>query len=283
MSNNGQNRPSYLFLQSMSTDELENILAQETFADDEADTDYIMAIMEVIHDREKRICVTDPQAAWKDFQENYLGSEDAYLDDLPPGPTSDHLNQSPKRKSFPLKIAAIAAAVMVLLCGTASAFGFNFWKVFVNWTADKFGFESPYAYEHQLDSEDPYRNLRLAVSELTDISLLPNWAPEGTEAVDNISIAETSKGYKLRGNYKINDRQFTIIVRIYDVTSTNYSRNYQKSDDVKEIELSGITHYLMHNNENLSAAWVNENAEVQIQGNLSMDELDQMITSIYEE
>ena len=45
----------------------------------------------------------------------------------------------------------------------------------------------------------------------------------------------------------------------------------------------GITHYIMGNTETLSAMWINGNVEGCLQGELTLEELRQMIDSIYEE
>ena len=48
-----------------------------------------------------------------------------------------------------------------------------------------------------------------------------------------------------------------------------------------EYSAGNIMHYLMNNNEIYSVTWVNENAEVLIQGNLSIADLEKMVDSIY--
>ena len=55
-----------------------------------------------------------------------------------------------------------------------------------------------------------------------------------------------------------------------------------KSDETMiEYSAGNIMHYLMNNNEIYSVTWVNENAEVLIQGNLSIADLEKMVDSIY--
>ena len=59
---------------------------------------------------------------------------------------------------------------------------------------------------------------------------------------------------------------------------------YQKDENImQEYHVSGITHYLMANNDTQCVAWTNNNVEVLIQGNLSTSDLEKMVDSIYGE
>lgn len=285
MSTERQKRSSYQFLQSMRTEELEQLLTQETFAGETVDAAYIEAIMGVMDDREKEEGMTVVHEAWKDFRENYIGHEDAYLDDIAQEPDLDHLNRSSKKKLPVLRIAAIAAAVTVLLCGTASALNLNVWQVFVNWTADVFGFEAPYAdVTGKNAAEDVFRQLRIVVEKETDIPVVPNWAPDGTTAVENISVADTSKGIRFRGDYEVDGRGFTIRIVIYNMPPADYTVKYQKDDiDVQTVDINGVLHYIASNRDNVGVTWINDRVEGSIQGELSQEDLEQMVTSIYEE
>ena len=65
----------YPIFEQLSTEELNNLLAQDFAAMDEEgpDVDYIMAIMEVINKREQAAeHQSDVDAAWKEFQEETI-------------------------------------------------------------------------------------------------------------------------------------------------------------------------------------------------------------------
>ena len=68
---------AYPFLEQMRTEELEALLQQEFTAADggEPDVDYIMAIMEVMKQRDANppAAEVDVDAAWRDFKENPPG------------------------------------------------------------------------------------------------------------------------------------------------------------------------------------------------------------------
>lgn len=229
----------------------------------------------------------DVDAAWRDFKENYQGQASAYETEVLPERDSSHLDQitspSPKKKSRRiLRAAAITAACIVILCGAASAFGFDILQAFADWTAETFGFVTPGQEEAEAPQDDPYQRLRFAVSLETDLPLIPNWAPEGTVSDGEISVIERSNGIRLQGTYKTDNASFSIRVVLYNVLPEEYASIYQKSDETMiEYSAGNIMHYLMNNNEIYSVTWVNENAEVLIQGNLSIADLEKMVDSIY--
>lgn len=79
---------AYPFLEQMRTEELEALLQQEFTAADggEPDVDYIMAIMEVMKQRDANppAAEVDVDAAWRDFKENYQGQASAYETEVLP-------------------------------------------------------------------------------------------------------------------------------------------------------------------------------------------------------
>ena len=283
---------AYPFLEQMRTEELEALLQQEFTAADggEPDVDYIMAIMEVMKQRDANppAAEVDVDAAWRDFKENYQGQASAYETEVLPERDSSHLDQitspSPKKKSRRiLRAAVITAACIVILCGAASAFGFDLLQAFADWTAETFGFVTP-GQEEAEAPQDPYLELRLAVAEETDLPVVPNWAPKGTVSKEEVSVINRSDGVRLQATYINSQGEFTIRIQIYNSLPEEYFGVYQKNDhNVTKYDSVGIIHYLMENTETCSVAWLNGDIETLIQGNLTMGDLEKMVDSIYEE
>lgn len=283
---------AYPFLEQMRTEELEALLQQEFTAADggEPDVDYIMAIMEVMKQRDANppAAEVDVDAAWRDFKENYQGQASAYETEVLPERDSSHLDQitspSPKKKSRRiLRAAVITAACIVILCGAASAFGFDILQAFADWTAETFGFVTP-GQEEAESPQDPYLELRLAVAEETDLPVVPNWAPKGTVSKEEVSVINRSDGVRLQATYINSQGEFTIRIQIYNSLPEEYFGVYQKNDhNVTKYDSGGIIHYLMENTETCSVAWLNGDIETLIQGNLTMGDLEKMVDSIYEE
>lgn len=283
---------AYPFLEQMRTEELEALLQQEFAAADggEPDVDYIMAIMEVMKQRDANppAAEADVDAAWRDFKENYQGQASAYETEVLPERDSSHLDQitspSPKKKSRRiLRAAVIMAACIVILCGAASAFGFDILQAFADWTAETFGFVTPGQEEAEAPQDDPYNTLRLAVSKETDIPTVPTWFPDGTVLIGNISVVEHLDKTRIQASFETNKGQFTIRVQIYNTVPEKYEGTYQVDNEFSEpYEVDGIIHYIMSNNDTNSVAWVNGVVEGHIQGNLSVEDLKEMVNSIYQ-
>ena len=283
---------AYPFLEQMRTEELEARLQQEFTAADggEPDVDYIMAIMEVMKQRDANppAAEVDVDAAWRDFKENYQGQASAYETEVLPERDSSHLDQitspSPKKKSRRiLRAAVITAACIVILCGAASAFGFDILQAFADWTAETFGFVTPGQEEAEAPQDDPYNTLRLAVSKETDIPTVPTWFPDGTVLIGNISVVEHLDKTRIQASFETNKGQFTIRVQIYNTVPEKYEGTYQVDNEFSEpYEVDGIIHYIMSNNDTNSVAWVNGVVEGHIQGNLSVEDLKEMVNSIYQ-
>ena len=282
-------------LAEKSVEELEELLALE-FSEEEGfepDVDYITEIMEVI--REKEPPTEDKQAesesAWSECQE-YLQARSAEtpetgIDGAPSN--SDHscnsnMRQiSRKKPTRILRYIIAAAAILVLLCGTTYASYQGLVRALAAWTAETFGFLMPGQEEPPVE-EDPFENLRLEVESLTGTPAVPKWAPEGTEIREKIGVVEREDRVRITGRFGAANIEFTIQIIIHDVPPENYTGTYQKNEKTEGIyEAGGIVHYIMDNHDNVSVSWLNGCVEGHIQGNVSLDQLRDMIDSIYKE
>ena len=286
-------------LAGKSTEELEELLAMSFSMEDGAETDeaYITTIMEVIREREEKEADQEKRqaevdAAWREFQE-YRAERDrekAEADGLAdasgkfPGEPSRPQEKvhTAKKPGRVLRSCAAAAAVIVLLCGTAYAFGWNIFQALADWTAETFQFLTGTVPE--MADYGIFENLYRSVSAETDVSAVPRWAPDGTKEVEQPRSSIREDRTRVVGNYLIEDREFTVRINIYNSIPENYQGSYQKDDvGVQKHEAGGVVHYITENVDNVSAMWTNGCIEGYIQGDLSIEELKFMIDSIYEE
>lgn len=294
--NNKRSGPAW---EDMSTGELKELLAMDLEAPEgeELTTGQIIEILEVIERREPEIAEKfDADAAWRDFQAKHLGQAPFCDTDQLPEPDSSHPiqiedRQIPGKKSLRFKIAVlVAAALALLLCGTAMANGLSVFQTIAKWGAETFGFvwvavgDNDRETGADVTQEDPFRALRMAVEEETDIPVVPTWAPSGTEEKEETSVIERVEGVRIQSTYGIGQDRFTIRIQIYNQLPEDSISKYEKDgNEVQTYEVNGITHYIMNNNGKAGAAWTNREVEVYIQGSLSIIDLEQMIDSIYEE
>ena len=144
-------------LAGKSTEELEELLAASFPMEDGAETDeaYILTIMEVIREREEKAADKEKRqaevdAAWRDFQAYRTERDREKAEAEGPADTSGPFPGEPsrprgkvptvKKSRRTVQSCAAAAAVIVLLCGTAYAFGWNIFQALADWTAETFQF-----------------------------------------------------------------------------------------------------------------------------------------------
>ena len=298
MSLKNEQTPTYSGLDRLSTEELKKLLYRDFMAseDEDLDPEYLTAILEVIHEREEQddsIPPVDVDAAWQDFQDYYLDLDSSQCDDSPQQealPHSSPSGRSPKSKRRPLWFRLLPAAVVifaVFLSGPVmtSAFRFNLFEVIAGWTSEQFTFSVPWRTKEaeEQPTEDPYEYLRSTVAMFTDNPVIPKWFPSGTQTTDNIVQTTTSDGVRIIATYNYKSGSFDFTIYIYNAPAEQ-EPVYQKDENVvDELKTHGITHYIMSNNGKSVATWQNDNVEVMIQGDLTADELEEMIHSIYKE
>lgn len=286
-------------LSQKSTEELEELLALDFAHDNSSDTnaDYILTILEVMKEREGANSEQEAEvdAAWSEFLE-YAHARDAEKAEeagrLEEPLISDHSYSSPK-DSLPTKalhksprrlvrLCAAAAAILVLLCGTAYASGWNVFQALAEWTAETFHFVLP-GQKPSEEEPDPFADIRLFVAQQTDIPAIPRWAPDGTTAIDDVIVTSREDRTKIRATYQVRDKEFTVAIVVYLSATDGYTTTYQKDMDTEQAYKSGgVVHYLADNHGYVSATWQNGIVEGHIQGKLAMEELQRMIDSIYE-
>ena len=278
-------------LAGKSTAELEELLALEaTDLDDaEPNADFISTILEVISERESTQDQDSEmtEKAWEEFQEYYSlrKQEETETDTKEEAPhdhrrKTEHRQRSPKRSRVFRYV--IVAAVLISLLGS-TALGWNFFRAMADWTEETFYFLTGQERPTR-ETDDVFRQQRLSVKKKTDIAAVPIWSPEGTERNGLPKETGRTDRYIVQSSYTIGEREFTVRIIIHDTPPEAYDVTYQKDATTEEEYFSGgIYHYIVGNNKTLSAMWVNGYVEGHIQGELTLEEMRQMIDSIYEE
>ena len=278
-------------LAGKTTEELEELLALD-FAEDKAkpDAEYISIILEVIEERENNTEERNKEtlAAWNEFQayRKEAESHEALEAGKSEEPTPDHrriieYRQNSRKRGSAWRMGIVAAVLAVLLCSTA--FGWNLFQAIVEWTEETFSFLTGQS-DNKLPKQDVLNLLEVAVRDYTDLPVVPHRAPDGTQNLGNLNVIERDGHYSIAMGYTTGNNTFTIQVIVYKEKPDSYYGVYQKDASFQEEYVSGgITHYIAGNLGNLSVAWTNDNVEGYIQGDLTLDEVRQMIDSIYEE
>ncbi len=262
------------YCDTMTTEELEEILRLDAEMPEgqESDTDKILYIMEVLAERKRNNGHTGNTAlkAYESFKQHYMPE------------TDDNIIPVKIRRRIPRwvrSLAATAAVLAILLVGssiTARAFGFNLWKTVIQWTQETFHIGS--WGNTNTDNNLPYVSLQDALEQGdVSISLAPNWVPDGYGLTD-ITVERSPLKKTYTAIYKKEEQTLRITVRDYLDQSPYYVE--QNEGLIEEYKVSEITYYLFANLEYNRAVWLYESYECDISGDISIEELKEMINSI---
>lgn len=261
----------------MTTEELKEILRldAQTLEEQESDTEMILYIMEVLAERERNSGHIGKTAleAYESFKQNYTPETD---DDKSFCEVSV---QTTKRSPRWVRgLAATAAALAILLIGsvTAKAFGVDVWKAVVQWTQETFHFGN-------WGNADANNNLQFdrfheALEEgNTPAWLVPTYIPKGFILTDT-KVEQNPVKKKYTAVYANGEKILRITVQDHLDKDPIYVE--QSEGLVEEYEVSGISYYLFANYDNVKAVWIVDSYECYISGNVTIEELKQMINSI---
>lgn len=190
-------------------------------------------------------------------------------------------------------VAALVALLLLLTVATAAA-GYDIWRMLAEWTAEQITL-APGQIEY-IDPDDlhipeepgEYTDLQEALTAYgLNRSVVPKWLPEGF-VLDDLIVDDLGDGDQIvfHAPYRRGNNYLIVQMDIY-LENENRSQDnfwdFQKDEgDPIPYEAGGITHLLTTNAGRPVALWANGPAECCISGDITMEELKQMIDSIYE-
>ena len=275
---------------SMTTEELEEILGQDTNEfQDETDIDMLMHVAEVIRGRKKtNPNRKTPEEAFEIFKTHYMPT-DSEMEEFQDH-SNDQTGQKNHTKVIPMarwmrRITAAAAVVVMIFAGTmtASAFGCNLWEAFVQWTEETFHFRGNSDQEPSAPEKENSQNFQ-SLQEALDLykittPLAPKWLPEGyvlhSVKVDASPIQESFWAIYLK-----DDQMLKIQIKKY--LDGDPEQIEQSGILLEEYESSGIIYFIFEDNRQLRTAWSVDCFECYISGGLTIDEMKQVVDSIKE-
>lgn len=221
--------------------------------------------------------------SWEEFR-----SRHAILFEKGPDKTAGaHQKGTARRRAVlpRLLTAAVIAILVTLLCVQGA--GFDVFGVVGRWTQENFRFErdngaggtvSPAASP---DPDASYATFQEALDDYgIEEALAPTWMPEGYEA-QYIEAAPFVEFVIFSASYKNGSSELTFSYIYW--TGDRYEASVVEKDDTPVIvyEKAGITHYIMSNGNVMVATWMHGTCECTMWGEVTAEELEQMIDSIY--
>ena len=246
-----------------------------------------------IEELERRLTELDPdeelaenfdvEQSLDEFYRKYpvLGSEVPAEAESSPAPQKKH---SRLYRNF-----ARTAIIAAVLCGSivaAQANGFDIFRAIAEWTSEQFHLEwsiSEPSSSLQTDEQKYYSLQEVMEDYEVDIPLVPSAFPEGTE-LNSVSVQEEEGHLFVTAEYTIPNGYIYVALR-------NSSVDGQKTVPFSEIEknetkvdvysVEGIEHHILTDVSMNKAVWQNGEWECRITGDVTREELIQMIDSIY--
>ncbi|WP_297984269.1 DUF4367 domain-containing protein [uncultured Oscillibacter sp.] len=192
-----------------------------------------------------------------------------------------------------VQLAALLAALLMLVTIATAAAGYDIWRMLAQWTAEKITLapgQIEYADPddiHIPEGPGEYANIQEALTAYGfNRSVVPKWLPEGFTQTYTIDPIVNDGLIIFHTLYHREKHPLIVQVNIYlenENRAYDSFENFQKDEgDPIPYEAGGITHLLVTNAGRNGALWANGPAECTITGDITMEELKEMIDSIYE-
>lgn len=110
--------------------------------------------------------------------------------------------------------------------------------------------------------------------------LLPTWMPEGFE-LEGIRVMKGTSSVEFSSLYRCNNKTLKVLIRAYDDMDALDSKTAKNDEVPKIVNINKIEHYMFSNEQRYTVTWINRCYECNISGEVSFDELKQMVKSIY--
>ena len=266
---------------ALSTEELSEILRldSETPEGNGLDIDTLLYITGVLAERKNNSNTgKTAQEAWKSFQQNYLDSEETVVTE----------EKTPVKAKNPwIRRMIAAAAVLVLLVSvplTAKALDWeDICTAVVQWAKETFSF----VIGGQRDVEGPnaentrqYQSLQDALEQAgLPFDMVPTWIPEGY-VLDRIDIDRTPVCRNYTALYVKGEQIYNICVLLH--VKSNPQKMEANENIIDTIPTDNNVYYIVSNNDKIKAVWMQDSFECSISGDLTVDEIKEMINSIPE-
>ncbi len=259
---------------SSNTELLDEIDQMLSGPENEIDVDALEARLTALQDRAPVMEDYDPLAEWSKLQDAY--------------PVSFETGDEPKKKSKRrtggkihfARIAAIFAVVLLCSLVTVNALGYNPIHSFLRWVDDTIQVCINPSGVMELPPDVPceYRSLREALdANGAEDAVCPTWVPRDY-ALREVTARQTD-GVTLFNAFYVSERG-GLFIRIYEVDGFSWSGVIESELNGTEYVHNDVTYYFTANNEASKAGWIIGQYSCEIIGQISEDELKQIINSM---
>lgn len=282
MSENNKTTPKYIHYDSLSSTELENYLLMdlEAEAEESLTIEDLYIITEILSKRNAHQTF-QASKGWDSFKNDYLPYLEDKVEDKnsPPPETNMSITKRSSLHTFRYAAAIIICCFVGFSAYSVTTVAEGFFSQFANWSNETFWFGDPHLEE--VDGSSDY--IIDVTDYFDDVDFPHNFLPD--KLPDNyLLIAEegykntTEKAYIYSFITKNGDTKVNLkISYLYDGIELNIENN---PDVISAIEQNGITYYFLENMDSNSVIWAKDSFVSTLSGNLTTDELLDIVESI---
>lgn len=258
-------------IERLSTEKLDEILQQE-LRKDMPDEDVVMPILEILAEREadQPVEISEEAAdAWERYQKRISSGKNAH-----------------KKMSWIGKIAAIAAVVAVLIIAVPmSVDADGTLDVLYRLTESVIEFFSPGGRKPDPDGKYVFETdnpgLQQVYDKVVELGVtepvVPMWLPDGY-VLQELEESLIPGGTKVYAKFALGNDVIVMQIKVSDnITSTQY----EQEDGFELYEIDRIKHFILTNEDYLSAMWVCKKAECLINSQIDRQQMIRILCSIY--
>lgn len=160
--------------------------------------------------------------------------------------------------------------------GPNSAMGYNLWGWLPKWTDEDIRFvtEDP----QETSGKDDLLIIPMVLTSLEIYEpLYPTWLPDDLMRIESVFEEDP---FILHEAYSGNGRFLSITIS--PITGSESAVYQKEQNSPQEYTRNNTVHFIFANTNEITAVWYTENYTVLIVGNITFDEMKQIIDSVYE-
>ena len=261
------------FLEALPTSRLDEMLQNE-LQKETVDADLVRLVLCVLEERETGYPIEtndEISAALEDFEKS--------LDKRPGRPAKTKV-------SWILKAASILLVIGLLLFVVPHAVNAeSFFEMLARWTESVFEFfnitdsqDSQPGYAYKTDNAGLQEIYDMAVARGITEPVVPMWVPDGYN-LKEMKIFESPSTITIFSSLQNGESSIFITFNInVDAPQFQYSKDDQ---DIEVIEIHGIKHYVISNNDKVTVTWYSNNVECSVISDCQEEDLFILLNSIY--
>lgn len=281
------------YLDALSTQELEALIQDDWEQESTDNSETISRALAILEERGALPCdCVDVDAAWQEFQTHYNIPEGENASLYPGRLPADRVAAAKKKSRSIWKALSAAAAVFALVLFMAMpVFGSeSLFQLLGQWTESIFTFsdgrgnakDPPKMNEYRTDNPELMTVYKELVAWGNYEPIVPTWLPEGF-SLSELSTVPTPRYTKVVAAFSNGEKELTMVYLIHDGDASADFFYEKENGEVKTVEIAGVAHYFFQNFDRWMCCWIRNNVECSIGGDISENDLQKAIQSIYAE